>query len=801
MFQVFSYLILKTYMHKMYKRFALLLALVCLSIHIFAVPAKPITKRIMVGNLEYTVSLQGDEFCHYWLADGGEIIAMKDDGRYHVLSYFEAENMLYKASMARANVNAQRAQKQHGFLKSLTGNKRGLVILVNFKDNAFSTSNPNLLYNDVFNSLNYTDYGMTGSVRDYFLAQSYGMFDLTLDVAGPYTLPNPMSSYGGNDSNGSDIGVLPFARQSFLLADKDVDYKDYDWDGDGVVEQVFIVYAGYAEAQGASANTIWPHSWTLSQPLDLDGVSVSRYACSSELRGRSGNEIDGIGTICHEFSHCLGLMDHYDTSGSNFGTATWDLMASGSYNNNSCTPAAYTSFERWCMGWLEPVELTSQKDITDMKPLVDSPEAYIMYNDANKDEFYLLENRQLKGFDSALYGHGLLVFHVDYDKLAWESNKVNVVSSRQRVTIIPADGKKETSVSSLKSDPFPGPLGVTALTDKTTPAAILYNTNLNGTRFMGKPIEDISEDADGYISFKALYPELAVPAPKATLLESGSFKLSWPAVPYAKSYELQLTEFSGKNSPEEAKIIEESFDGTYRATAGFADIGTKLSDYLDNRGFSGSALFQSPYELRFGTGTTKGTLKSPTFDTLSTARFTLVLKVKPYNEGTKVKGVLNITTEKSSAMNVPFEFTEEGYLLLYPTDNIETLFFFNIKPESRMYLSYLALYDGEFTAEELGLEASARAPMHNVSTYTTTEPQYIFNELNPNSRYEVIVRAIDGNRYSSWCDVCNVTFTTGISEVQAEKPMSSIYYDLQGRRVRYPIHGNVYINNGKKIVY
>lgn len=791
-------------MHKIYKLLVFLIALICPPIHVCAVPAKPITQRIMVGNLEYNVSLRGDEFCHYWQADGGEIIAMKEDGRYHVLSYFEVENMLYKASEARTIANGSRVQrqKQHGFLKSLTGKKRGLVILVNFKDNSYSTSNPNALFNEVFNTLNYTGYGMTGSVRDYFLAQSYGMFDLELDVAGPYTLSKPMYAYGGNDSNGSDIGVQAFAKESFLLADNDVDYKDYDWDGDGKVEQVFIVYAGYAEAQGGSANTIWPHSWVVPQPLKLDGVDVSQYACSSELRGNKGTEIDGIGTICHEFSHCLGLMDHYDTSGNNnFGTGFWDLMASGSYNNNSCTPAAYTSFERWCMGWLEPVELTSQKDIAGMKPLVDSPEAYIIYNDANKDEFYLLENRQLKGFDSALYGHGLMVFHVDYNAQAWQENSVNVSSSHQRMTIIPADGKKEATVASLKADPFPGSLGVTALTDKTNPAAILYNKNIDGTKFMGKPIEDISEDANGYISFKALYPELAVPAPKATLMESGSFMLSWPAVPDAKSYELQLTEYSGKKSPEEAKIIEESFDRTYKSTAGFTDIGAKLSDYLDNKGFSGSALFQSPYELRFGTGTTKGTLRSPTFTILSTARFTLVLKVKPYNEGTKVSGVVNVVTEKSSAMNVPFEFTEEGYLLLYPTDNIETLFLFNIKPESRMYLTHLALYDGEFTAEELGLEASARAAMHNVKTYTTTETQYLFEGLNPDSRYEVIVRAINDNRTSSWSDVCNVAFTTGISEIQTEKPMSSIYYDLQGRRVRYPIHGKVYIQNGKKIVY
>ena len=786
---------------------AFLLALILVPIQMFAVPALPVAKRIMVGNEEYYVSLRGDEFGHYWQAETGEKIIQQEDGRYRILSHFEAENLLYKTAEGRRKANATRNQNQHGFLTSLIGSKRGLVILVDYRDQRFSLENPTATYNEIFNQLDYKGYGMTGSVRDYFLAQSYGKFDMTLDVAGPYTLSKPMASYGGNSEEGIDIGARAFARESFMLADPDVDYKNYDWDGDGVVEQVFIVYAGYAEAQGGPAYTIWPHSFELSDALKLDGVAVSKYACSSELRGASGKNVDGIGTVCHEFSHCLGLMDHYDTSGSNFGTGPWDLMASGSYNNNSCTPAAYTAFERWCMGWLEPIELTSQTDIKDMKPLVESPEAYILYNDAHKDEFYILENRQKVGFDAGLYGHGLMVFHIDYNEQDWMMNTVNVSAARQRVTIIPADGELVSSRASLQADPFPGTKGTTALTDFTNPAARVYNA-INGSNMMGKPIESIKEDANGLVSFKALYPRLDAPEPtfEADSYDpsAGTFAVTWPAVPHAKTYELEVTEYAGKKTPEEARVLEEDFAGTYKATAGFSDIGSKLSDYLSNRGFSGKSLFQSPDKLRFGTGTTNGSLQSPVFNVLSTARFTLVLKVKPYTDGTKVTGKVNVVTEVSNGMNIPFEFTEEGYLLLYPTANVDTRFYFNIQPVGRMYLSYLALYDGEYTAEELGLEASSRtrAGAHKTTTYSTDEPRYVFEGVNPASRYDIIVRAIDGDRYSPWSEICSVSLTTGISELkQNAMKQDDVYYDIKGRRILSPIRGNLYIRNGRKVIY
>lgn len=243
-----------------YKIFLLLLALIYEPVQMMAVPALPVIKRLKKDGMEYSLTLRGDEFFHYWEDASGMKFLEKNDGSFRTLSFYEEQYIREVSNESRARENNSRMRKSHAFLNTLTGTKKGLVILVNFKDNNFSSSNPGTTYNSIFNQLNYTGYGMTGSVRDYFLAQSYGVFDMTLDVAGPYTLSNNMAYYGANDANGNDIGVQNFARESFKMADADVDFSKYDWNGDGTVEQVFIVYAGYAEAQGGAANTIWPHA-------------------------------------------------------------------------------------------------------------------------------------------------------------------------------------------------------------------------------------------------------------------------------------------------------------------------------------------------------------------------------------------------------------------------------------------------------------------------------------------------------------------------------------------------------------
>lgn len=185
------------------------------------------------------------------------------------------------------------------------------------------------------------------------------------------------------------------------------------------MEEVFILYAGHGENDTRNSNLIWPHMSQLAGYTDgtltLDGVTINTYACTSELQ--ADGSLAGIGTFCHEFSHCMGFPDMYDTTdgGNNYGMGSWDLMDYGSYNDDTYTPAGYTGYEKMVCGWTTPVELDSDTTITDMQPLADMGQTYIIYNKGNANEYYILENRQLTGYDAALPGAGLLIEHIDYD--------------------------------------------------------------------------------------------------------------------------------------------------------------------------------------------------------------------------------------------------------------------------------------------------------------------------------------------------------------------------------------------------
>ena len=317
-----------------------------------------------------------------------------------------------------------------------------------------------------------------------------------------------LSNYGNNNSNGDDQHPAVMVAEAIRLVDNEVDFSKYDWDGDGLVEQIFIIHSGYDEAQSSRKSDIWSHAWTLTEaieeddgdgPVQADGVTIDSYATSSELQGRTGTQIAGIGTACHEFSHCFGLPDFYDTAGRSFGMNSWDLMDYGCYNGDGGTPSGFTSYERAFCGWLEPIELTEAIAVEDMPALTSEPVAYLLRNSGKEDEYYLFENRQQESWDKGLGGHGMLVLHVDYDAKAWAENTVNTVRSHQRMTIIPADNFLYSS--SLAGDPWPGTSGKTELSDTSIPAATLYNLNAEGDKLMNHSISEISESSDGRISF------------------------------------------------------------------------------------------------------------------------------------------------------------------------------------------------------------------------------------------------------------------------------------------------------------
>lgn len=230
-------------------------------------------------------------------------------------------------------------------------------------------------------------------------------------------------------------------------------------------------------------------------------MTVDTYACSNELQ--STTHIDGIGTICHEFSHCLGLPDLYDVlTGEQYGTGTWDAMCSGSYNGNSFSPAAYSAYERMASGWIRPVELIADTAISSMKELNEDGEAYIVYNDANRNEYYLLENRQQQGWDAALPGAGMLITHIDYDPEIWKNNIPNSIyegyNDHQRCALVLADNIPGDETAHGDAYPF-GENNL--LTNTSTPKASLFTPNIDGTKLLNKNITHIMQNDDSTMSF------------------------------------------------------------------------------------------------------------------------------------------------------------------------------------------------------------------------------------------------------------------------------------------------------------
>lgn len=302
-----------------------------------------------------------------------------------------------------------------------TGQKRFLVILVEFADVKFSSTNPNQVFSDMMNKVGYDYRGATGSARDYYYENSHGSFEPVFDVYGPVTLTQNMAYYGENDVNGSDKKASEAVASGCSALNDQIDFSLYDNDNDGEVDLVYMYYAGYGEAEGASEDTIWPHQWDLysaGRSLTCDGKKVGRYACSNELSGdgSTAGYLTGIGAACHEFGHAIGLPDFYDTdyetNGQAAGPFDYSLMGHGSYNNDSKTPPYFSFEERIMLGWLDESDYqefnhSGQLVLTSINDNV----AYRTTTD-QEGEYFVYECRAKSGWD-AYVSPGLIVTHVD----------------------------------------------------------------------------------------------------------------------------------------------------------------------------------------------------------------------------------------------------------------------------------------------------------------------------------------------------------------------------------------------------
>lgn len=392
------------------------------------------------------------------------------------------------------------------------------VILAEFQDLSFKAENDVERFYNHFNAPSYTQEGGAGSVRDYFIAQSDSLFRPSFDIVAKVKVSQNGSYYGRN-SGGNDMRARAYISEATDSAiAKGVDFSKYLNDKGELF--VIVIFPGHGEQVSGESTQLWA-SYYYSMSHTTGNVKLTSGLVMDELADYgTGEMFDGIGTLCHEFSHAIGLPDFYNTTSARnvFGMDAWSIMDYGQFNNMSRTPVGYTSYEREFMGWLKIDTLCDIKQKVSIAPLHSSGKnrAYRILNPADKtgNEYYLLENRQNSPWYMKLYGEGMLVLHVDYSASAWSSNTINNNVSHQRMTIIPADNtltRISSKASDYKGDPFPGLSNVTEFSSTTTPSTKVYTGGCLDIR-----LKDIHEEEDNICFYYQCSGQLTAPQ-KATV--------------------------------------------------------------------------------------------------------------------------------------------------------------------------------------------------------------------------------------------------------------------------------------------
>ena len=503
------------------------------------------TRVVQPDGTSVTIRLVGDEYLHYNTTTDGYSLFCRDDGAYvyaqineegqleptallaHDAGERKAEERSYVERVGRlvpqmtAQTEQIRRQNRAAYARALSQSRaplydyskfRGLVVLVEYNDCSFTYNDYADIMEEMINADDYTgnsrtniyDYGITctGSVRDYYRDNSNGQFVPTFDVVGPVKV-NRSQYYAQGTQNGIQLMV-----DACTAADSLVNFKDYDIDGDGRVDMIYFIFAGLASyVQGNDGRLLWPHQSDIGYARNVrkDGVYLGRYACSTELFGsKDWAVLEGIGTMCHEFSHVLGLPDFYDTGnlydGECVNPDTWSVMANGADHNYGRTPCGFSLFERYALGFATP-QVISEADTLTLEALHACNTGYRL-NTPVKKEFFFIENRQKVKWDSALPGHGMLIFRVDStNNAAWTyNNAVNDNPSHPYYELLRAGGVKSNayyvSIGS-SSDPFPGTRGVRTINNETSPSLKTWSGKYNNLGFRN------IKESSGVITFEA----------------------------------------------------------------------------------------------------------------------------------------------------------------------------------------------------------------------------------------------------------------------------------------------------------
>lgn len=569
------------------------LATLGLALSAAAVPAKHGVRTVtQPDGTTIEVRVVGDEYLHYMVTNDGNIVSRDADGRYcyakvavdgRILSTGVAVtpkdapdlNVTNLRDINTSELRAQRIEARRAFagpqrLKSnarsgsdpssgigrftdfpANGEVRALVLLVQYKDVKFTLSDPKAYFNDMLNKDGFNQYGGTGCAAEYFRESSNGKFRPIFDVFGPVTLGQNRSYYGGNDYYGNDVQPYLMVTHALAALKDEVDLSKYDADNDGYVDNVYVFYAGQGEASYGSEETIWPHSAHINDfgiKYSANGKQVNRYATSNEWEQ---SRPDGVGTFIHEFSHVLGLPDlyctDYNSTAETLTPSAWSALDYGPYNNDGRTPPTFSVYERNAMGWIDLKELKEAETVS-LNHIEDSNEGCIIHtydtsNKINPNEFFLLENRQQKGWDKYIPGHGMLIWHIDYNEAVFQRNVVNN-TRHQYVDIEEACGVANSrDLTTMAGYAFPGTTKNTSFTSETNPAMLTWD----GVA-VDVPITNIAEEDDGVVSFDVCGGGSPVPTPVATdPKEKGEdyFVANWQPVQGATDYALTVWAVAG----------------------------------------------------------------------------------------------------------------------------------------------------------------------------------------------------------------------------------------------------------------
>ena len=475
-----------------------LVALLAFSPQLGAVRAWPYPVTVVQPDgSTLTIRIQGDENWSYKTTLAGRPVYQDARG------FWRETDSVATRPAARKQLLPEGGTLSAFFSTKASVSVRTLVIPVQFSDRTFSVPNPRSAIYNLFNQQNYSDNGATGSVLDYFRDNLDDRGQLSFDVCDVVTLPYDMRHYGENAGGVTDRNLRQLVQHACIAADATgVDFSNYDFNKDGYVDNVILIVAGHNEAEGGGDDTIWPQSWNIADAgLTIDGKRISNFSVCSELAGATGYRFTGIGTICHEFCHFLGLPDLYDINGSTEGEGpglcgTLSVMDQGNYNNEGRTPPFLTSFERNLVGILTTIPVRTARQLI-VSPVQYTSQAWVLPTGVSGEDFWI-EYRTGTRWDTYIGGWGLVVYHVDRSgneagsmtaRMRWEANAVNGCAAHPCVCFVASTGTGPASVADAF---YPGVSEV-----RDIQSSVNFPLTAWSGQGIGLGISDISISVDG----------------------------------------------------------------------------------------------------------------------------------------------------------------------------------------------------------------------------------------------------------------------------------------------------------------